>query len=311
MTLNELKAGDLFEGFVLVKASTVKKTKNNSDYMDLKVGDATHELEAKWWDPQPQYLEGLAVGTAIKLRAQVDEFQKRLQLRILRLRVADPAEPGTEDLIPRSPEDPLEMMKELRGIVDAMQNADIRAICTQLLTDAGAELLFYPAAKRMHHNVQGGLLWHVLTMMRAGKAMLSVYPRLNGDLLMAGILAHDLSKLEELEELAPGVADYTFTGELLGHISMGIVRIDRAARACGVSGEAVTMLQHMVLSHHGTAEFGSPKPPMFPEAEVLSHLDEMDARLFEMYRELDLIGPGEWTNRVWGLDRRLYKEKGE
>lgn len=311
MTLSELKPGDLFEGFVLVKACAMKKTKNNSDYMDLKVGDATHELEAKWWDPLEQYLEGIPVGTPIKVRAQVDEFQKRLQLRVMKLRFADPGESGTEALIPRAPEDPLAMMQELRDHVNGMKNAPLRALCTQLLEDAGAELLFYPAAKRMHHNVQAGLLWHMLTMMRAAKALLAVYPRLNGDLLLAGILAHDLSKLEELEELAPGVADYTFTGELLGHIAMGLVRIDRAAQKCGVSGEIVTMLQHMVLSHHGTAEFGSPKPPMFPEAEVLSHLDELDARLFEMYRELDLIGPGEWTGRIWGLDRRLYKEKGE
>lgn len=168
----------------------------------------------------------------------------------------------------------------------------------------------FPAARSLHHAEIGGLLHHITTMLRMANAVCDVYTTLDRDLLCAGVILHDLGKLYEMEvDGATGlVSGYTTEGRLIGHLSIGAAKIALAAQSVGASKEAEMELCHMVLSHHGRVEFGSQVPPRFPEAEVLSKIDELDARIYEMENALRNVEPGAFSERVWALDNReLYK----
>ena len=145
---------------------------------------------------------------------------------------------------------------------------------------------------------------------RAAEAVCAIYPTLDGELLAAGVILHDLCKITEMKADAIGlVSDYTAEGMLIGHLVQGVAELDRCGKALNVRGELLMMLEHMILSHHDLPEYGSPKPPMFPEAEVLHVLDLLDARMFEMNRALQSAQPGGFTERIWSLERKLYRRK--
>ena len=161
----------------------------------------------------------------------------------------------------------------------------------------------------MHHAERSGLLHHMTTMLKAARAIMTVYPQLNASLLTAGVIVHDLAKIDEMDADALGlVSDYSVDGKLLGHIVRGVVNIELAAQKTGASRGKALLLQHMVLSHHGIPEYGSPLAPKFPEAEVLNAIDTLDARLYEMNEALSRAMPGGFSEKVWGLDnRQLYR----
>ena len=149
-----------------------------------------------------------------------------------------------------------------------------------------------------------------LAMLRAAAAICEIYPTLDADLLAAGVILHDLCKITEMESDEIGVvSDYTAQGMLIGHLVQGVAELDRCGRKLKVRPELLMMLEHMILSHHDLPEYGSPKPPMFPEAEALHALDLLDARIFEMNRELQNAQPGGFTERIWSLERKLYRRK--
>jgi 3'-5' exoribonuclease len=191
--------------------------------------------------------------------------------------------------------------------VNGFASEDLKKLTLEMLEMAGDRLDWFPAAQRMHHAERGGLLHHTTDMLRMAKAAMEVYPWLDHDLLCAGVILHDLGKLEELKSDESGnVSDYTRDGQLLGHLVRGITLLNRAAEKTGVTGEPVVLLEHMLLSHHGEAEYGSPRPPMFAEAEMLHLLDDMDAKMNEMESVLRRTPVGAFSEKIWTLDRRLY-----
>ena len=204
------------------------------------------------------------------------------------------------------------MMDFILNRVDAIADRELKALVLKRLEEAGDRLMYYPAASKLHHAERGGLLHHTSTMLRTARAVCDIYPFLDADLLAAGVILHDLCKLDELAADEIGmVSDYTREGQLLGHLVMGVAALDRCARELGVRGELTAMLEHMILSHHDLPEYGSPRRPMFPEAEVLHILDVLDARMFEMRRELAMVKPGGFTERIWSLERKLYRRREE
>ena len=159
----------------------------------------------------------------------------------------------------------------------------------------------------MHHAERSGLLHHTTDMLRLAKALLEIYPWLNRDLLLAGVIIHDLGKIDEMKSDQTGnVTDYTRDGQLLGHLVRGITNLNRVAEETGVTGECLILLEHMLLSHHGESEYGSPKPPMFAEAEALHWIDIMDARMNTMKTVTDKTPPGAFSEKIFSLDRRVY-----
>ena len=296
-----------FEGFLMVKGADRKTDKNGRDYVDLNLGDRTGEINAKIWNwdsrnelPKP--------GQPIKVQGLVQEYNGRLQLRIEKWEgVSESDGVKMDELVPAAPRSSAEMKKEILDTVESFRSENLRKLTAEMLNMAGDRLDWFPAAQRMHHAERSGLLHHTTDMLRMARAALEVYPWLNRDLLLAGVILHDLGKLEELQSDESGnVTDYTRDGQLLGHLVRGITLLNRAAEKTGVTGECVVLLEHMLLSHHGEPEYGSPRPPMFPEAEALHWIDMMDARMNTMKGAWEKTPEGAFSERIFSLERRVY-----
>ncbi len=306
----QLTRDDRFDGYLLVRGAEKKTDRNGRDYVDMSLGDRSGEINAKiWnWDGNQSLPER---GKPIQIRGLVQEYNGRLQMRVEKWQ---PPRVGEiipmEDLVPLAPRDPEEMLREIRETVTGFENAALRKLTEAMLETAGDRLSWFPAAQRMHHAERGGLLHHTTDMLRLAKATLEVYPWLNRDLLLAGVILHDLGKLEELKSDENGnVTDYTRDGQLLGHLVRGITLLNRAAEKTGVTGEPLVLLEHMLLSHHGEAEYGSPRPPMFPEAEALHWIDMMDARMNTMKSAWEKTPEGAFSEKIFSLERRVYHPK--
>ena len=286
-----------------MRSAEQRAAASGKNYLDMTLADRSGSINAKMWDGTVQ---PPVAGSIVKVRATGNEFNGRMQLRVERIRPAERADAvDMSTLIPCAPRDAKEMLAEVVRAADRIADPDLRLITCELLNRAGNQLLTFPAAKQMHHAERSGLLHHTTTMLRAAEAIRSVYPQLNASLLTAGVIVHDLAKIDEMDADALGlVSDYSVDGKLLGHIVRGVVNIELAAQKTGASRAKALLLQHMVLSHHGVPEYGSPVAPRFPEAEVLNMIDTLDARLYEMDEALSRAVPGGFSEKVWGLDNR-------
>ena len=296
-----------FEGFLLIRSAEKRKDVKGNEYVDMNLTDRTGEINCKiWnWDPEAEVPE---TGSTVKVRGTVQEYNGRLQLRVEKWRAATPEDPvDMSQLVPCAPRKPEEMMAEIRETVNSFQSEKIRKLTEAMLEHAGKDLNWFPAAQRMHHAERSGLLHHTTDMLKMARAMLEIYPWLNRDLLLAGVIIHDLAKMDELKsDQAGNVTDYTRDGQLLGHLVRGITNLNRIADRLGIHGEAVALLEHMLLSHHGESEYGSPKAPMFPEAEALHWIDIMDARMNTMKGVEDKTPEGAFSEKIFSLERRIY-----
>ena len=307
MYLADIKRDDRFEGYLIVRSAEQRASANGKNYLDMTLADKSGSINAKMWDGTVQ--PPLA-GSIVKVRATGNEFNGRMQLRVEKIRAAESRDAvDMSTLIPCAPRDPKEMLDEVVRAADHIADPDLRKITCELLDRAGDKLLTFPAAKQMHHAERGGLLHHTTTMLRAANAIMTVYPQLNASLLTAGVIVHDLAKIDEMDADTLGlVSDYSVDGKLIGHIVRGVVNIQLAAEKTKASPGKALLLQHMVLSHHGIPEYGSPLAPKFPEAEVLNTIDTLDARLYEMNEALSRAIPGGFSENVWWLDnRQLYR----
>ena len=297
-------------GFMLRKSADKKISVKGSPYLDMVLADKGGEIPAKMWDYQGSDDEYNA-GEIIKVKGQIDKWKNASQFKIERIRHTAPLDDvDMSQLVAATKLDPKDMLAEIKATVDGFSDEGLKELVNKLLDDCGDKLLICSAALRMHHAMRGGLLFHTLSMLRVGKAVCSVYPFLRKDLVYAGIIVHDLFKLKEISFADTGLAsEYTPVGGLVGHIVGGAIDIGLAGKELGTDPETVMLLEHIVLSHHGIPEYGSPIPPMFPEAEVVSAIDRLDASLFEMLAAIDGVDKGKTTGRVWGLDRKLYRHQ--
>ena len=307
--LASMLKGQVFDGYLLVRAAVQRTSSNGGKYLDMTLCDLSGEVNAKMWDgvtPPPP------VAQVIRLRGMMLEYNGHPQLRVDKLRAVTEADDyDMEALTPCAPLPPGDMLDYILNRVDAFADHQLKALVLKRLEECGERLNYYPAASKLHHAERSGLLHHTSTMLRAAGAVCEIYPTLDADLLAAGVILHDLCKIDEMDADEIGmVSDYSPEGMLVGHLVMGVAALDRCGRELKVDEELLMLLEHMVLSHHDLPEYGSPKPPMFPEAEVLHILDLMDARIFEMNRALKAAQPGGFTERIWSLERKLYRRKG-
>lgn len=308
--LSDFKIGETFIAFFLIRRVECKTTVNGSKYLDITLGDSSGEISARLWDcteeDEIQYVD----NTLVKVKGNVVEWQGKKQIKIEKIRPVNEKDGvNVEDFVPVAPYDAEEMYAELYEYTMKIGDPKIRELVQLIVAESGERLLTYPAALQNHHSIRSGLLYHTLTMLKAGEKLMEVYSFLDKDLLFAGIILHDMAKIDEIKANELGIAsEYTAEGQLLGHIIQGVKRIERAARSVGLDPETSMLLEHMLLSHHYEPEFGSPKRPMIPEAEMLHYLDLMDARMYDMQKALSTVQPGEFTDKVWVLhNRRLYK----
>ncbi len=305
VTVSKLTPGMNFTGDLLVRSVEKRTGKTGKEYLDLNLCDRTGEINAKLWNLDG--LPGLPVASGvITVDATVETFNGRIQMRINKLKPA--VSPDLRQLIPAAPQPPEEMLRQIEETIDTFPTKDLRDLVRELLKSIGEKLMYYPAAQRMHHAERGGLLHHVTGMLRLAEYVCECYPGLNRELLLAGVIIHDLGKTYEMQSDKLGnVNDYTPDGILLGHLVRGVVEVEKAAERLGISGELVLLLEHMVISHHGEPEYGSPRYPDFPEAEALHWIDALDAKMNQMLSIVERLPVGAFSERIAYLDdRRIY-----
>ncbi len=311
--IGQLRTDDEIQDFFMVKAIAIKIGSNKKQYLDLILSDKTGELTAKKWDiadPELPAINEIKEGDIVKLKGTVTEWSGMRQIRVQKLRRSVPEDNlELSDFIKAAPEKPEDMFLYILEKAGEMADGDLKKLCTRLLGDHEEKLMYYPAATKNHHAELAGLLYHMKRMLMTAERICEVYTNLNRDLVMAGVMIHDMEKINEIESDTLGISSgYSFEGQLLGHLIQGIKSIDRLTEELGIGKEKTIMLEHMILSHHYEPEFGSPKKPLFPEAEILHYLDMIDARMYDMQEALDATLPGEFSDKVWTLDnRKLYK----
>lgn len=311
--VKDLRKDQEITDFFMAKTLAIKVGANGKQYLDILLADKTGEISGKKWDvSDAEYpvLKAIGEKSIVKIKAVVTEWAGQLQLRVQRIRAAalDDGQ-RMEDFVKAAPEAPEDMFGYIYETAGSMKDQDLKKLCIKLLTDNWEKLMYYPAAQKNHHAELAGLLYHMKRMLMTGERICEVYTNLNRDLLCAGVIIHDIEKLNEIMADPDGIATgYSFEGQLLGHIIQGVKTIDRLTLELGFPREKAIMLEHMILSHHYEPEFGSPKKPLFPEAEALHYLDVLDARMFDMQDALVSTLPGTFSERVWALDnRKLYK----
>lgn len=306
----DLRAGDAIQSFFLIKAAEARLSTNNKSYLDFTLVDKTGEINGKLWDSSREDEENFKANTFIKIKGNVIEWQGNLQVRIDRIRKAT-AEDNLDmgEYIPSAPHSGEDMYDLVTQYIDRITNCDINQLVTYIVEMKREKLLVYPAAMKNHHSVRSGLLYHITSMLRAADALSDIYTFLNKDLLFAGVILHDVAKIEEFDSNELGiVSDYNREGQLLGHIIQGITMIDNVSNYLGIDGEVTLLLKHMLLTHHYEPEYGSPKKPMIPEGEILHYVDMIDSKMYDMEKALSKTDPEGFSEKVWTLDnRRIYK----
>lgn len=305
----DMRNGDAVEGFYVLKGAYPKTTAAGKPFLSASLSDASGVIDAKMWDYTGP-IGAADEGRIIKLQGKVSEYRGTPQIVIDRLRLrteSDPVDLGA--LVPVAPVDADAYLQKVNDLVDSMKDADYQTLCRELLRRHLAEFRQIPAAKSVHHSFLGGLLMHTADMLTMADFLSSQYSAIiDRDLLLAGTLLHDFAKAKEFTFSELGLAtNYSTSGQLLGHLVMGAQEVADTARELGVPEDKSMLLQHMILSHHGEPEFGAAVRPMFAEAELLSYIDMIDSRM-EIYREvLNDLPVGEFSDRIFALERRVYK----
>jgi 3'-5' exoribonuclease len=301
--------------FVLTSLQ-VRDKKQGGQYLALTVSDKTGSLEARMWDDVDEAMVSCSEGCYVKAQGDISKYQGKFQITLKKLRLAADSEIDPKDFQPSTKFDVEEMWAELRGYVAAFKSAELRRLVFEFLDDEqiGPAFKAAPAAKRLHHAWLGGLLEHVLTLVRVCLATAPFYPEVDADLLVTGAILHDIGKIRELSWGSS--FSYTLEGQMIGHISIaqGMLR-EKVQQLAPFPEKLRVLVEHMILSHHGKYEFGSPKLPMTPEAILLSALDDLEAKMQAMRNEFAAAtasgkSSGEVTDWVRSMDRPLLNTQG-
>jgi 3'-5' exoribonuclease len=301
----------IFDAFFMVLHKQQRTTKTNKQYLHLILGDKTGQVESRVWDPgDARIAKDFERGDVVKVRGCVSRFDDRLQMKVEHLRKTVAGEVEKSDLLPCTSYNVDELWQKLLGFVESFTDPHLKLLLNTLLADSGLAQAYReaPAAKQLHHAWLGGLLEHVVSLLALADRVAPHYPILDRDLLLTGVVLHDIGKVREL---AWDIGfEYTVEGTLLGHIEMGVELVGKTIDGLpGFPPRLRTLVLHMILSHHGKLEFGSPKLPMIPEALVLNFVDDLDAKMQAVASEFEKStregkGADELTGRIWALDQR-------
>lgn len=300
-----------FDSIYLVLSKQQRTTRTAKPYLSLLLGDNSGQIEARVWELfDPRIAQDFGKGDVVKVRGCASKFEGVLQLKVDQLKRLLPGEYDRTDLLPATTYDIDDLWAKLEDAVGTFTDPDLKRLVVAVVAnpEIRAALREAPAAKQLHHAFLGGLLEHVVSLLELAQKVVPHYPLLMRDLVLTGIILHDIGKIHELA-WATGF-EYTLEGTLLGHIQMGYSMVERTIDDLpGFPPRLKTLILHMILSHHGKLEFGSPKLPMIPEALMLNFLDDMDAKMQTLASEFAKAarqgkGPGEFTDRIWALDQR-------
>jgi len=295
----------------LVQSKEIRQKKTGDPYLSMMLGDRTGDLDAKMWDNVAEVMETFERGDFIKVKGLIQVFHNRPQLTIHKLRRVEESEIDFADFFPASKRDPAEMWTELRAVVAEMRQVHLKSLLEALLDDpeVARRYRIAPAAKQIHHAWLGGLIEHVLSLCGLAKQAAAHYKFIDYDLLLTGVVLHDIGKIHELN-YDRGFS-YSSEGQLLGHMVIALRMVDEKLRGLPEFPVRLrALVEHMIISHHGQLEFGSPKVPQFPEAMLLHYLDDMDSKMecMRSMLEKDRLVEGCFTGYNTALDRTVLKK---
>ena len=306
--ISQLKENDIAGDFFAVTRCDRKTTRTNKPYLDVELADASGKIVARVWDNVDKLANALIPGKIARVEASVEKYNNALQMKILDARpLRDDDEIDPADFMAKTPYDIDHLFHKLLEYKNSIANQKIRQLLDFFFENDDFVVKFknHPAAKAMHHAYVGGLLEHTVTLAQSCNNLAKVYPKINRDILLAGALLHDIGKIKEMT--CDLTTEYTVPGRLLGHLAMGSEMIAQAARLIPDFPEDLKLvMQHLILSHHGQLDFGSPILPATPEALALHSLDMLDANLFQAYEAISGEKENDFTKIVYGLDRRFY-----
>ena len=309
--IEQLRDGDSIGDFFAVAQCERKTTGANKPFLSLVLSDATGRVPGVAWDNVDRLAAALQPGAIVRVEAAVGSYRGEPQLKVFDARPLKPSDKiNPADFAPKTPHDVEYLYRQLLACREQVADQHLRALLDAFFAAPACAEQFkqHPAAKRMHHAYRGGLLEHTLSVTQACLRICEHYTFLNRDVLVSGALLHDIGKLAEMG--GDVVTDYTTQGQLVGHLSIGCEMVAKAAAAIpGFPDVLKWQVQHMILSHHGQHEFGAPVLPSTLEALTLHYLDMLDAHLFQARAavESEQKEPGEFTKRVYGLERAFYK----
>jgi 3'-5' exoribonuclease len=307
--LASMEGKPAFDEQFLVTALQERVGKNGKPYLTLTLGDRTGQVEARMWETAANSVQ-VSRGDVAKVRCAAERYDGRIQLKLDKIRRADEGSYSLADYLPATTQDINELWAKLIAAVDGLADRNIKALLKSILEDPAIVPALHeaPAAKQLHHAWIGGLLEHIVSLLGLAEGVTGHYTDLNRDLIYAGVILHDIGKLQELRWKRG--FEYTLEGQLLGHIQIGYMLVESHIAALPDFPPRLRLLiLHMILSHHGKLEFGSPKLPMFPEAVVLNFLDDLDAKMQAMRTELERWASAgrkgaELTDKIYSLENR-------
>ncbi|MDP8256472.1 MAG: OB-fold nucleic acid binding domain-containing protein [Candidatus Alcyoniella australis] len=301
--------GESISDVFLISRKDVRETKHGKLYMALGLSDRSGRIEARVWERADRYANAIAVGDYVLVEARAESFKGEIQLNVTSLTRQDPNAVDRSQFLPSTGEDIERLYSEMLKIIDTIQDEQLRALVRAIVTDGevARRLRRSPAAQSVHHAKLGGLLQHTMSMLLMGLRYAEHYQMLDREMLIAGVVLHDLGKLDELSY--DSAFEFTDRGRLLGHISMGLERLDSAAAEHKIDPLRLDQLRHILLSHHGEREFGSPVLPATPEALVVHFLDNVDSKLNIMSNQIEseIHAPGGFTSYNRYMARSFLK----
>ena len=305
----EFEEGEHLDVRLLVSNLTKGTTNKGAPYLSLTLQDSTKSIEAKLWDVKKEVEKELAAGKVYDFELEIYRYGKNLQAKVIRVLPVSQKEVDMQEYAFRSPMTKDDLRKNIQDGINVINNENIAKLVTAMLGHYADDFYEYPAASRIHHNFIGGLATHVSGMLKLAYAIADVYPQIDRDYLVAGVILHDLGKIEEFT--SPVVTEYSKEGKLLGHISIMDARLLEFGKQLGLEdSEELLVLRHMILSHHGLNEYGSPIRPETLEAELLYFIDNIDSKVNIILKALEETKEGEFTNRIQAMDNRnFYKHK--
>lgn len=307
MKIKQMKQDELFEGFYLIKSADLRQTRAGKNYLAFTFQDDSGEIEGKLWDAQPHNVKEFTAGKVVHMQGRREVYNNTPQVNQITLRLPQFGEPNNPaDFKEKPPVDPADLRSYLSDMMFKIENPTWQRVVRSLYSKYDKEFYRYPAAKTNHHAFETGLAYHTATMVQLADAIGDVYPQLNKSLLFAGIMLHDLAKVIELT--GPEDTAYTVRGNLIGHIALIDEEISKTILELEIddSKEDVILLRHLVLSHHGLLEYGSPVRPQIMEAEILHMIDNLDASMMMMTSALAKVSAGQMTSKIFAMDNRSF-----
>ena len=307
--VKDFNEGERIETNLLISSLQRGTTNSGSPYLTLVLQDCSKSIDAKLWDLKPELEKQLEIGKVYNFDLEIIKYKNNLQAKVLRVLPVPQSDINMEEFVFKSPVAKDTLRQNMQEGISLINNENLAKIVSAALNYYANDVYEYPAAARIHHNFIGGLATHTTGMIRLAVALYNIYPSLSRDYLLAGVIVHDLGKIEELT--SPVVTEYSTAGKLLGHISIMDARLLQIGKDLGLEdSEELMILRHMILSHHGQYEFGSPVRPETLEAEMLNLIDNIDARINTIDKALAEVKEGEFTGKIFALENRVfYKHK--